>query len=150
MAQTYQRPVTELAKTRPSPQPFIQGTPVFSSSTAQLLNDTIPELGPSGPPTIAPPAPPQAVEEQYEYAERRKFSTSTTPQYYDLLTQNPKEILIIAETVDHYVEFNRQIDDDSPKVFSSGSLSLTAKGITRVWYQATSGTGSIYIIVFKR
>jgi hypothetical protein len=141
--QAFQRQVTtETVKATLPPALFKQKTPIFPSSLAELLNDT--------PPTIAPPPPPTPVEEQYEYTERRAFATTTTPAYYDLQTQDPKELLVIAETVDHFVEFNRQIDADSPKIFASGSLSLTAKGITRVWYQAANLVGTIYILVFKR
>jgi negative regulator of sigma E activity len=141
---------TPIVVTQAPRGPFEENSPIFSLATAELLNDTIPPMGVSQPASIAPPSPPVNVEEQYEYTERRAFTTSTTPQYYDLQTANPKEILLIAETDDHFVEFNRQIDGDSPKIFASGSLSLTGKAISRVWFQAANSAGKLYIIVFKR
>jgi len=98
-------------------------------------------------PTPAPP--PTRVEEQYEPSERKSISTSTTDIYYDIITANPKQILIIAETQDHLVDFNQPTTTDSPKVFSSGSLSMTGKGIRRIYAKTTTGTGTLRILVFK-
>jgi hypothetical protein len=141
-------PQTEQVQ-KPVKAPFIpERIPIFDKTIADFLTEVIPGMGATPPPPVT--AIPVAVEEQYEVAERKAVSTSTTPVYYDVLTVDPKQILLIAETQDHFVEFNSQISADSPKIFASGSMSLTAKGITRIWMQAVTGTGTIRILVFKR
>lgn len=90
------------------------------------------------------------VEEQYEVAERRAIATSTTPVYYDIITVDPKQILLIAEGDDHLVDFNQAITADSPKIFASGTLSITAKGAVRIYAQTITTTGTLRILVMKR
>ena len=126
------------------PEPLPEITPTM----ADYLESVTPGMGATPPPAI--PIEPVAVEEQYQVSERRALSTSTTPIYYDILTPGPKQILLIAETNDHLVDFNQQITADSPKIFASGSLSFTAKGLTRIWAQTVTATGTLRILVFKR
>ena len=122
--------------------------PIFSRHVADELDSLIPKMG--AEPSSRIPVKPIAVEEQYEVAERRAIATTTTETYYDIITPEPKQILLIAETVDHYVDFNRHITSDSPKIFASGTLSITAKGAVRIYVQAVSATGTLRILVMKR
>ena len=134
-------------------RPFTQEIGAATSETADLLDEVIPPMGAPGPQN-RPGAPiirdPVAVEEQYAPAERRTFPTTTTPAYYDIVTQNPKIILIIAKTVDHFVDFNQQITSDSPTVFASATMTITSRNVTRIWYQAVTGTGIIQFLIFSR
>ncbi len=125
------------------PEPVL----LHRDQTAQELQEIIP--GPIAAPFPTLAEAPQRVEEQYEVAERFAMSTSTTEKHYDINTRAPKQILLIAETVDHLIDWNRPIDSNSPKIFSSGSLSQTGKGVRRIYAKTTSGTGTLYIVVFK-
>jgi hypothetical protein len=115
------------------------------------LEENIQTMGAQGPQDYTGQPTPIRVEEQYEINERHAMSTSTTPTYYDIVTTGPKEILVVADGADHYVDFNQQISSDSPKVFNGGSISITSKGVTRVWAQTVSAANStLRITVFKR
>ena len=133
----------------PKPPFSREGTPFLCESTVEELEEIIPTMGAQGPNPLTSPIPVR-VEEQNEVNERRALATSTTPIYYDLITTDPKNILLLAETQDHLVDFNQQITSDSPKIFASGNLSVPGKGITRIWVQAVTGTGTLRILVFKR
>lgn len=134
----YEKPVEEPFK--PSPPPL------FSPKHARELDLIIPQPWPLPPPTIPPKT--TLVEEQYAPTERFVMSTSTTEKYYDIKTAEPKQILLIAETEDHMIEFDRTIDDHSTKIFAKGSLAMTGKGIRRIHAKTTSGTGKLYIRVW--
>jgi hypothetical protein len=74
--------------------------------------------------------------------------TSTTEAHYDIKTADPKQILLIAESQDHLVEFDRSVDDLSTKIFASGSLAMTGKGVRRIYAKTTTGTGKLYIRIW--
>jgi hypothetical protein len=74
--------------------------------------------------------------------------TSTTQTFYDIKTADPKQILLIAESQDHLVEFDRSVDDLSTKIFASGSLAMTGKGVKRIYTKTTTGTGKLYIRIW--
>lgn len=131
--------------------PFQQEKPPISSeSIADELEEIIPTMGAQGPIPLTSEKPIR-VEEQYEVNERYALTTGQTPVYYDVNTTEPKQILLIADGADHYVDFNQQISSDSPKVFSDGSLTITSKGVIRIWAQTVSAASStLRILVFKR
>jgi hypothetical protein len=135
----------------PLPQdPFTrEGIPLFPSNLADELEEIIPTMGAQGPNPLTSPIPVR-VEEQNEVNERHAIPTTTTPTYYDLVTTDPKDILLLAESQDHLVDFNQQITTDSPKIFASGNLKVPGKGITRIWAQTVTSTGTLRILVFKR
>lgn len=99
-------------------------------------------------PYPAPP-PPLRVEEQYEPSERAALTTTTTDKTYKIQTADPKQILLVAETQDHIIEFNRVTDSDSLKIFAKGSLAMTGKGIYEIHYKTATGTGTLYLRVWK-
>jgi hypothetical protein len=74
--------------------------------------------------------------------------TSTTEAHYDIKTADPKQILLIAESQDHLVEFDRSVDDLSTKIFASGSLAMTGKGVRRIYAKTTTGSGKLYIRIW--
>lgn len=88
------------------------------------------------------------LEEQYEPTERHVIETSTTEEYYDITTPDPKQILLIAETEDHLIEFDHAIDANSTKIFAKGALAMTGKGVRRIHTKTVSGTGKLYIRVW--
>jgi hypothetical protein len=137
----------------PTPEPPFtrEGTPLFPSCIADELEEIIPTMGAQGPNPLTSPIPIR-VEEQYEINERRAITTNNTaPVHYDVITTEPKTILVVADGADHYVDFNQQISSDSPKIFNGGSLSITSKGVTRIWAQTVSASSStLRILVFKR
>jgi hypothetical protein len=147
--QDLQRPVTTRARIEPPvKEPFKPESPeLLSQELAKIADGMIPSMG-AEPASLIKPKP-TLVEEQYQPSERRALDTSTTETHYDLLTPDPKQILLIAETQDHFVDFNRSITDDSPKIFASGSLSMTGKGIVRIYTKTVTGTGTLRILVFK-
>jgi hypothetical protein len=115
---------------------------------AQAVDALIP-----APASITPPPPqvlPTPVEEQYVISERQAIGTSTTMNWYDIITPEPKQILLIAESNDHFVDFNTPISTNSPKIFASGSLSMTGKGVKRIYIQTVTGTGTLRIVVWSR
>jgi len=134
----YEKPVE--SPFEPSPEPL------FSQQEAHDLEEVMPLPFPAPPPRIPPT--PTIVEEQYAPTERMVLSTSTTEAFYDIKTANPKQILLIAETQDHYVEFDRSVDDLSTKIFASGSLAMTGKGVRRIYTKTASGSGKLYIRIW--
>ena len=135
---TYEKPVE---------QPFLPTPePLFTPEQARYLNEVIPQPWPLPPPRIPPK--PTIVEEQYAPTERMVLVTSTTAVFYDIKTAEPKQILLIAETSDHLVEFDRNIDDLSTKIFASGSLAMTGKGVRRIYAKTTTGAGKLYIRIW--
>lgn len=135
---TYEKPFPQIPF-EPEPMPI----------TSRNVETELAQIFPSpAKPELRPPEP-MAVEEQYEPAERAALSTSTTEKSYEIITPNPKQILLIAEDQDHLVDFNRPTDASSPKIFSSGSLSMTAKGVRRIFAKTVTGTGTLRILVFK-
>lgn len=148
--QELQRPLPTETVVKPQvKEPFKpEPSPIFSRRVADELDSMIPSMG--AEPSSRIVVKPIAVEEQYEVAERRALSTTTTESYYDIITPEPKQILLIAETVDHFVDFNRHITADSPKVFASGTLSITAKGAVRIYTLTVGATGILRILVMKR
>ncbi len=134
----YEKPVEEPFV--PSPQPLL------SSEQAHDLEEVIPQPWPLPPPRIPPK--PTLVEEQYAPAERMVLATSTTEVFYEIKTAEPKQILLIAETNDHLVEFNRSVDDLSTKIFAGGSLAMTGKGVRRIYAKTVTGTGKLYIRIW--
>jgi len=133
--------------TRPVTQPFQGERPErLSSQEADYLVAIIPRMGAEPAPARKPK--PVEVEEQYEPSERAVLNTTTTDQTYKLQTNNPKQILLIAETQDHYVEFNVPTDGSSTKIFAKGSLSMTGKGVTEIHAKTVTGTGTLYIRVW--
>ena len=129
-----------------------QSTPFLAESTVKTLEENIDKMGAQGPKDYTPGPTPIRVEEQYEVNERKALTTNnTTPVYYDVITTDSKEILLVADGADHYVDFNDQISSDSPKIFNGGSLSITSKGVIRIWAQTVSAANStIRILVLKR
>ena len=108
-------------------------------------------MGAQGPKDYTPGPTPIRVEEQYEVNERYALATTTTPAYYDVKTTEPKEILLVADGADHYVDFNQQISADSPKIFSNTALTIKTRGTIRIWAQTVSASsGTLRILVFKR
>jgi len=145
----YQKPVpTPILYEKPFPQyPFEpEPIPILSQHEEALLSQVYP---PRPVPPLRPPEP-TPVEEQYEPAERVTLSTSTTEVFYDIITPEPKAILIMAYDADHYVEFNRPTDDNSTILKADGSLTITGKGIRRIYTKTTTGTGRLHIRVWKR
>lgn len=134
----YEKPVEEPFKPEPEP--------LFSPKEAHYLDEVIPQPWPLPPPPIPPK--PTIVEEQYAPTERMVLVTSTTAVFYDIKTAEPKQILLIAETEDHLVEFDRSVDDLSTKIFSSGSLAMTGKGVRRIYAKTVTGTGKLYIRIW--
>jgi len=144
--------MTEASKPPILKPPFTaDSTPLFPASLADELEEIIPTMGAQGPTPLTSEKPIR-VEEQYEVNERRALATNnTTPVYYDVITTEPKEILLVADGADHFVDFNDQISSDSPKIFSGGSLTITSKGVIRIWAQTVSAPSSVLrILVFKR
>jgi len=143
-----------MAETSTKPyKPFQpQPTPFLPESTVETLEENIATMGAQGPKDYTPGPTPVRVEEQYEVNERYALATNnTTPVYYDVKTTESKEILLVADGADHYVDFNMQISSDSPKIFNGGSLSITSKGVIRIWAQTVSAaTSTLRILVFKR
>ena len=142
-----------MAETSTKPyRPFQpQQTPFLPDSIVEDLEENIATMGAQGPKDYTPGPTPIRVEEQYEVNERYALATSTTPAYYDIKTTEPKEILLVADGADHYVDFNMQITSDSPKIFNGGSLSITSKGVIRIWAQTvTAANSTLRILVFKR
>jgi hypothetical protein len=142
------------AKTTTVPyDPFQPERTLFlpSSEIAQL-EENIWKMGPDANPKDYTDGPkPVRVEEQYEIHERHAMAfTNTAPTYWDIVTVDPKQYLLIADGADLYFDLNSQISSDSPKIFSGGSFTGTAKGTTRVWVQGVSTTGTLRIVVFKR
>jgi len=134
----------------PIREPFKPEAPdLFSSKTAQELVNIIPTMGAEVPIPVPGKPAPLAVEEQYEPSERAALPSTTTDQTYKIQTADPKQILIIAETQDHIIEFNRVTDADSTKIFAKGSLAMTGKGVTEIHYKTTTGTGTLYIRVWQ-
>lgn len=133
---------------KPFPQyPFEpEPTPIQTLQEEAELSKIFP---PPPKPPIRPPEP-TPVEEQYEPSERITLATTTTEQYYDIATPEPKAILIMAYDQDHYVEFNRPTDDNSTLIKADGSLTLTGKGIRRIYTKTALGTGRLHIRVWKR
>ena len=144
-----QRPLpTKAVVTPPITEPFRPETPdLFSSQIANQLQKIIPPMGALLPPAVT--VKPLAVEEQYEPSERAALASTTTDQTYKIATRDPKQILIIAETQDHFIEFNRVTDGDSTKIFAKGSLAMTGKGITEIHYKTSTATGVLYLRVWK-
>jgi hypothetical protein len=134
----YEKPVEEPFLPTPEPR--------FTPEQARYLNEVIPEPWPLPPPRI--PSKPTLVEEQYAPTERMVLVTSTTEAHYDIKTADPKQILLIAEDQDHLVEFDRSVDDLSTKIFASGSLAMTGKGVRRIYAKTTTGTGKLYIRIW--
>jgi hypothetical protein len=124
-------------------------TPLFPASLADELEEIIPTMGAQVPNSLTSPEPIR-VEEQNEVNERHAMPTSTTQTYYDLVTSNPKEILLIAEGADTLVDVNQQVTSDSPKIFANGNLTLPGKRVQRIWAQTVAGTGTLRILVFQR
>jgi hypothetical protein len=95
---------------------------------------------------------PVRIEEVFEVQERHALITNkTTMVYWDLQTNEPKQILVQADGADHFVDFNRQITTDSPKVFSGTNLTVKTRGTIRIWAKTVSAdTGVLRILVFKR
>ena len=89
-----------------------------------------------------------SVEEQYEPVERKTLSTTTAETSYELQTEEPKAILIMAYDADHYVEFNQSVDGDSTIIKADGSLTITGKGVQKIYTKTVSGSGSLHIRVF--
>jgi len=146
---TLQKPVpTPILYEKPYPQyPFEpEKIPILSKKAEAELSQIYP------PPAVPPLRPPEPtpVEEQYEPAERVTLSTSTTETHYDIITPEPKAILIMAYDNDHYVEFNRPTDDNSTILKADGSLTITGKGIHTIYTKTTTGTGRLHIRVWKR
>ena len=92
----------------------------------------------------------QPVEEQYEPVERKNLSTSTTETSYEITTEKPKAIVLIAYDQDHYIEFNQSVDEDSTLIRAEGSLSLPGKGVSKIYAKTLEGTGKLHIRVWKR
>ena len=144
-----------MAKTSTQPyKPFQpQQTPFLPESTVEELEDNVWKMGNMSKPQDYTDGPnPVRVEEVYEVQERYAMATNkTTPVYWDLQTNNPKEIILQADGADHFVDFNQQITTDSPKVFSGQSLTVKTRGTIRIWAQTVSAsTGTLRILVFKR
>lgn len=148
----------ELQRAKPTPllvkppikEPFKPEPPdLFSSKHADQLSKLIPAMGAELPAIYPAPPPPLRVEEQYEPSERAALPSTTTDKTYKILTPDPKQILLVAETQDHIVEFNRVTDSDSLKIFAKGSLAMTGKGITEIHYKAATATGTLYVRVWK-
>ena len=134
---------------KPFPQYPFEPEPIprFTEKQATELDALIPPMKVVPPPRI-PIVKPTPVEEQYEPTERFVMSTTTTEKSYDLVTADPKQILLIAEDQDHIVEFNRATDDHSTKIFAKGSLAITGKGVRQIRAKTTTGSGKLYIRVF--
>lgn len=150
MPQQLQEQVTTETVVKPRVrEPFKpEPPPVFSEQAAEELNSLIPSMG--AEPSSRVQEQITRVEEQYEVAERRAIATTTTETYYDIITPQPKQVLLIAETVDHFVDINQHVTADSPKIFASGTMSITAKGAVRIYVHAVTGTGTLRILVMKR
>jgi hypothetical protein len=95
---------------------------------------------------------PLRVEEEFVWHERHALATNNaTPTYWDVQTNEPRVILVTADGDDIFIDFNRQISTDSPKVFNKSSLSTTARGLTRIWAQnVTVASAVLRIVVLKR
>lgn len=148
----------ELQRAKPTPvlvkppikEPFKPEPPDLQSSKhADQLSKIIPSMGAELPVPYPPPPAPLRVEEQYEPSERAALASTTTDQTYKIQTADPKQFLLVAETQDHIVEFNRVTDSDSLKIFAKGSLAMTGKGITEIHYKTATGTGTLYLRVWK-
>jgi len=131
--------------------PFQKEQPPFSlESRADELDEIIPAMGIQEPVPLTSEKPIR-VEEQYEVTERQALATTPTADFYDLVTTDAKEILLIADGADHFVDFNQQPTANSPKIFSGGSLAIPGKGISRIWAQTvTAANSTLRILVFKR
>jgi hypothetical protein len=116
------------------------------------LEDSIWKMGPGSVPKDYTDGPkPVRVEEQYEIHERHALPfTNTAPSYWDIVTVEPKQYLLIADGADVFFDLNRQISTDSPKNFNGGSFTGTAKGTSRIWVQGVTSSGTLRIVVFKR
>ena len=125
--------------------------PLLSPLVIGTLEENISKMGAQGPRDRTGGQTPVRVEEQYELDERRALSfTNTAPSYYDLITSEPKQVLLIADGADVYFDLNRQISSDSPKIFNGGSFTATARNTTRIWFQGVSTSGTLRLVVFKR
>jgi hypothetical protein len=96
-----------------------------------------------------PPQGTAVVEEQYEPSERKTLDTSTDENSYILQTKKPKAILIMAYDADHYVELNQPVDGDSTLIKADGSLTITGKGVSKIYTKTTTGTGKLHIRVWR-
>jgi len=144
-----------MAQTSTKPyKPFQpQHTPFLPDSVVEELEDNIWKMGNMSKPKDYTDGPtPVRIEEVYDVQERYSLTTNkTTPVYWDLQTNDPKEITVQADGADHYVDFNQQITSDSPKVFSNTSLTIKTRGTIRIWAQTVSASsGTLRILVFKR
>jgi len=134
----------------PTREPFKPEAPdLFSRKTAEELTAIIPTMGAEIPIPVPGKPPPLQVEEQYEPSERAALASTTSDQTYRIQTSDPKQILLIAETQDHIVEFNRVTDADSTKLFAKSSFAMTGKGVTEIHYKTTTGTGTLYIRIWQ-
>jgi hypothetical protein len=144
-----------MAQTSTKPyKPFQpQQTPFLPESIVEELEDNIWKMGNLSKPQDYTDGPtPVRIEEVYDVQERHALATNkTTPVYWDLQTNEPKEIRLQADGADHYVDFNRQITSDSPKVFSNTNIIVKTRGTIRIWAKTVSAdTGTLRILVFKR
>jgi len=89
------------------------------------------------------------VEEQYELAESTLLDTSTEVSEYEIKTLAPKQILVIAYDADHYVGVS-ETDMETRIIRADGSLTITGKGISKIYTKTVSGTGRLHISVWKR
>ncbi len=147
--QKLQKPIpTPILYEKPYPEyPFQpEPTPI---APRQVEADLALIMPPRPVPPLRPPEP-MMVEEQYEPSERFTLSTSTTENYYEIATPQPKAILLMAYDNDHIVEFNRPTDDNSTIIRADGSLTLTGKGVRRIYAKTLTGTGRLHIRVWKR
>jgi len=127
-------------------------TPFLPESIVEDLEGNIWKMGNMSKPKDYTDGPtPVRIEEVFEVQERHALATNkTTPVYWDLQTNHPIQITVQADGADHYVDFNRQITTDSPKVFSNRSLTVKTRGTIRIWAKTVSAdTGTLRILVFK-
>ena len=132
-----------------------QSTPFLPESTVVFLEDSIWKMGANSTPRDdTDGVTPVRVEEQYEVHERHAlpfiYTVPPTPSYWDLQTNDPKKVLLIADGADVFVDFNRQISSDSPKIFSGESLIINAKRTTRIWASGVYQDGTLRMLIFKR
>lgn len=89
------------------------------------------------------------VEEQYQLRERKALAVDTSGQKYEVTTAKPKVVTLIVDGADMQVD-TAAIGADSPKFIDGSSLSMTLKGaITTIYAKAVSGSGTLYIMVYR-
>ena len=146
-----------MAETSTKPyKPFQpENLPFLPEDTVGILEENIWKMGANSTPRDdTDGVTPVRVEEQYEVHERHAmpftYTVPATPNYWDLQTNDPKKVLLIADGADVFVDFNRQISSDSPKIFNGDNLTITAKRTTRIWAEGVSGNGTLRMVIFKR